>query len=362
MIALLVIAILVLLIVVHELGHFIAAKVSKVRVEEFGVGYPPRAFTFGKIGDTEYTLNWIPFGGFVRLFGDEGEGQHGRGALVDSSRWKQAIILAAGVAMNALSAWVLFTVAFHAGVPQPVASAEGLQSVRLMIADIVPGSPADVSGLKPGDRITDISDQYGVSVKELTPGAIAKYVSARGGRPLSITYTHGGKTGKTTVIPANAVIPNAAGRAGLGVALVLVANKSEPWGQAMRDAFLQTIRGFKTVAVDLSALFRSATHGAPNLAGVVGPIGIVGYVGDAAQNGIGSVLALAALISINLALINLIPIPALDGGRLVILAIEAVRRKDAPRLVLKLLNALGLAFIIFLMITVTYNDIAHLLA
>src|SRR3989344_6786088 len=113
---LLVIAILVLLIVAHELGHFIAAKVFGVRVEEFGVGYPPRAFTFGKIGDTEYTLNWIPFGGFVRLYGDEGEGQHGRGSLVDSPRWKQAVILVAGVAMNAIAAWALFAFAFHLGV------------------------------------------------------------------------------------------------------------------------------------------------------------------------------------------------------------------------------------------------------
>src|SRR3989338_5205659 len=100
-----VIAILVLLIVVHEFGHFLAAKISRVRVEEFGVGYPPRAFTLGRIGETEYTLNWIPFGGFVRLYGDEGEGQHGRGSLVDSPRWKQAVILVAGGAKIGRAAW-----------------------------------------------------------------------------------------------------------------------------------------------------------------------------------------------------------------------------------------------------------------
>src|SRR3990167_4784489 len=118
--ALLVIGILVFLIIVHELGHFIVAKICRVRVDEFGVGYPPRAFTLGKIAETEYTLNWIPFGGFVRLFGDEGENQHGRGSLMDSPRWKQAIILIAGVAMNAVAAWALFTVAFHTGVPRAV--------------------------------------------------------------------------------------------------------------------------------------------------------------------------------------------------------------------------------------------------
>src|SRR3989344_2612973 len=98
--ALLVVAILVLLIVIHELGHFVVAKIFKVRVEEFGIGYPPRAFSFGKWGGTEYTLNWIPFGGFVRLFGEDGEKEHGRGAFIYANRGVQALILVAGVLAN----------------------------------------------------------------------------------------------------------------------------------------------------------------------------------------------------------------------------------------------------------------------
>src|SRR3990167_2246912 len=106
--ALLVIAILVVLIVAHEFGHFIAAKIFKVRVEEFGEGYPPRAFLFGKIGETEYTFNWLPFGGFVRLFGDEGEKEHGPHSFIDAKRSVQVVILIAGVAANAILAWALF--------------------------------------------------------------------------------------------------------------------------------------------------------------------------------------------------------------------------------------------------------------
>src|SRR3990167_2186927 len=101
--ALLVIAILVFLIVVHELGHFVVAKLFRVRVEEFGIGYPPRAMTLGRIGETEYTLNWIPFGGFVRLFGDVGEEERGRGSFVDAHRGVQALVLIAGVAANAIA-------------------------------------------------------------------------------------------------------------------------------------------------------------------------------------------------------------------------------------------------------------------
>src|SRR4051812_20042956 len=118
MIVLLVLAILVFLIVAHEFGHFIVAKLFKVRVDEFGIGYPPRAYLLGKIGDTEYTLNWIPFGGFVRLFGEEDT--RGKGSLADAARWKQALILFAGVFANALVAYLLFAVAFTQGVPRIV--------------------------------------------------------------------------------------------------------------------------------------------------------------------------------------------------------------------------------------------------
>lgn len=135
---LLVIAILVLLIVVHELGHFFAAKIFGVRVDEFGVGYPPRAFSLGKWGDTEYTLNWIPFGGFVRLFGDEGPAVHGRGSFVDASRLKQAIILVAGVSMNVIAAFFLFFGAYSIGILH-VTNDQSTPGAQLLVTDIVPG-------------------------------------------------------------------------------------------------------------------------------------------------------------------------------------------------------------------------------
>ncbi|OGG50283.1 hypothetical protein A2763_01295 [Candidatus Kaiserbacteria bacterium RIFCSPHIGHO2_01_FULL_54_36] len=356
------IAILVLLIVAHELGHFIAAKIFGVRVEEFGVGYPPRAFIFGKIGDTEYTLNWIPFGGFVRLYGDEGKMEHGRGSLVDSPRWKQAIILVAGVAANAVVAWILFASALHLGVPQPVQAPEPGEKAQLIVSSVVPGSPADAAGLKPGDEIVAIEDGRGEKLIVLTPTSIVDFVKERGGKPIQITFLHAGSTSTAMLTPANAVIPNAAGRPALGIALVLAVNRSLPWGESFQQGFKQTIHAFKTVGRDLWTLAGGAVRGAPNLEEVVGPVGIVSYVGDASRTGLGSVLLLAALISVNLAIINLIPIPALDGGRLLILAIEAIMRRDAPRLAIQLLNALGVGLIVLLMFVVTYNDIARLVA
>jgi regulator of sigma E protease len=360
--ALIVIAILVLLIVAHELGHFVAAKILGVRVQEFGVGYPPRAITFGTIGETEYTLNWIPFGGFVRLFGDEGEAEHGKGSFVDANRGVQAAILVAGVFANAAVAWALFAIALHLGVPQAVAAPLPNAPVQLIVADVVPGSPASAAGISAGDEITNVTDDAGGTVVgSLSPDSVAAFVEGHIGESVEIDYVHAGVREKATMKPAQGVLTGAAGQPAVGIALVLVAKESLSWPIAALGAFSETADSFKSVGASLWGLVRQTLHGAPDLSGIVGPVGIVGYVGEAAQNGVGAVLMLAALISVNLAVINLIPIPALDGGRLFLLIIEALFRRPAPRLAVQLLNAVGIAAIIFLMVAVTYHDVARLL-
>ncbi|MBV9159413.1 MAG: site-2 protease family protein [Candidatus Kaiserbacteria bacterium] len=358
MIALLVIAILVFLIVVHELGHFIAAKIFGVKVTEFGVGYPPRAFLFGKIGDTEYSLNWIPFGGFVRLFGDDGDKQHGVGSFVDSPRWKQAVILVAGVTMNALAAWLLFSSAYAVGILHPVDSPS--PTSRLIVSDLVVGSPADVAGIQVGDDIVALTDDKGASPAPLTPETVLDFVSARAGAALSITYKHLDATTTAIVHPAHAVVASEAGRPAIGVGLVLVTTESLPWKQAFIEGYYQSLGTLEVSIAGLWNIIKTAAHGAPDLQHVTGPVGLVSYVAEASRSGLGYVLSLAGFISINLAVINLIPIPALDGGRLLIVGIEALMRRNAPRLALQLLNTLGVALIIMLMVTVTYHDIIRL--
>lgn len=361
MTALLVIGILVLLIIVHELGHFIVAKLSGVRVQEFGIGYPPRAFRFGKIGDTEYTLNWIPFGGFVRLFGDEGESdERGHGSFIGKSRGRQALVLIAGVVMNMLIAWVLFASALHMGIPRPVDAAG--PGVRLLISDVVPGSPADASRLHPGDQLIALSDASGVAPEQLIPKTIADFVSERGGQRLVAIYVRNGATSSAMVTPANAVIAGEAGRPAIGIGLVLVSSQPLAWGQAATDAFTEMWSAFWRITVSVWDIIKGAARGGPDLTGVMGPVGLVSVVGEAAQTGLAQVLALAAFISINLAVINLIPIPALDGGRLAILAVESVLRRPAPKLAIHLLNLVGVVLIALLMIVVTYHDIARLVA
>ena len=357
---LLVIAILVLLIVVHELGHFIAAKLFGVSVEEFGVGYPPRAFTLGVWGGTEYTLNWIPFGGFVRLFGDEGTIAHGRGSFADAARWKQAIILVAGVSMNVIAAFFLFFGAYSLGILH-VTDDQSTPGAELLITDIVPGSPADTSGLKAGDQLVSLADDGGAGAT-LTPDGVLQFVSSHGGQSLSMMYVRAGATSTSSLTPAHAVVTQDSGRPAIGVGLALVTKESIPFFPAVKASVMSVYNTFVVVGQGLWTIIDGAAHGAPNLKDVTGPVGLVSVVGEASRSGIGYVLSLAAFISVNLAVINLIPIPALDGGRLVIVALEAIIRRPAPRIAMQTLNALGIFLILLLMVVVTYNDVARLIA
>ena len=361
--ALLVIGILVLLIVTHELGHFIAAKIFGVRVEEFGVGYPPRAFLLGTFHGTQYTLNWIPFGGFVRLYGEDANTGRGRGSFTDAPYWKQAIILIAGVTVNALVAWLLFAGALASGIPRVITQDSPHQdpASHLIVSDVIAGSPAATIGIVAGDQVLSIIDTSGMGVASLTPDVVSSFVQRHGGKKLTITYKHAGTTTSSVVIPANAVIPSQAGRAALGVGLVEVSTIALPWSDALREGADDTLHAFQTIGDSLWQLFSSAFKGRADLTDVVGPVGLVGVVNDAAQSGMGNVLALAGFIGVNLAVINLIPIPALDGGRLLIVILEAITRRRAPKVAVQLLNTVGIALIIILMLTVTYHDIARLL-
>lgn len=358
--ALLVIAILVLLIVAHELGHFLAAKLFGVRVQEFGVGYPPRAFLFGKIGETEYTFNWLPFGGFVRIFGDEGEAEQGPGSFMRATRPVQALILVAGVLANAILAWALFAGALTYGIPRVVDNPRPNEPVHLLVADVVPGSPAEAAGITAGDEIVRVEDSKGAAETPLTPERISEFVRTRGGEQILFSYVRAGATSTVTVRPAHAVIEEQIGRPAIGVALVLVNNEPLPPQGALYESLFRTRDAFVLVGNGLWGIMQEAFSGSPNLSGIVGPVGLVGIVSDASSHGVGNILALTGFISVNLAIINLIPIPALDGGRLLLLAVEAVRRRAAPRMAVQLLNIFGVVLIALLMVTVTYNDIARL--
>ena len=364
--ALILILVIVVLVVVHEFGHFVAAKLSGMRVDEFGVGYPPRAALLAKVGETSYTLNWIPFGGFVKIYGEDGitSGQeagavskHSR-SFTSKNRFLQAVVLVAGVAMNLLLAYVLITGALIAGTPQALAPDQvaGAEHVQLMVADVLPGSPAALAGLVPGDVIESAVTTRGVW-RALDPESFTTFVTESGGSAIKLSLVRSGSEVSVTATPAQGVAASDPERYALGVQVASVGVVPLSLGEAVVQGAAITWSATKLTAQGLVQFFSSIVTFSANLAQVSGPVGIAGAVGSASAEGFGSLLSLMAIISINLALINLIPVPALDGGRLLFVIIESITRRPIKPRVAEAMNGIGFAFLILLMLVVTAHDI-----
>lgn len=356
------IAVIVALIVVHEIGHFIAAKLSGMRVDEFGLGYPPRAMVIGTIGETKYTLNWLPFGGFVKIYGEDGKQE--AGAVAESRafsarpRLAQALVLVAGVAMNLFFAYVLITGALIAGTPRALSESElaNARDVELMVASVLPDSPAALAGLSPGDSIVSASGTGG-KWGSVDPKSFSEFVAQNGGTPISLTVKREGRLTSLKATPAEGVVEHDPTRYALGVEVATVGVVPLSLGSAITEGARLTWGATQMTAVGLWNFFYSIFTFSADLSQVAGPVGIAGIVGTASTQGVGYLFSIMAIISINLALINLIPIPALDGGRLLFVIIESVIRRPINRSVASALNGIGFVFLILLMLVVTAHDI-----
>jgi regulator of sigma E protease len=353
------IAVIVALIVVHEFGHFVAAKLSGMRVDEFGLGYPPRALTIAKVGETSYTLNWLPFGGFVKIYGEDG-GDGDRRAFSARPRILQALVLIAGIAMNLLFAYLLITSALVMGTPRALSESEVSTALNteLMVANVLPGSPASLAGLLPGDAILSAEDGHFV-FSGVDPSAFTKFVSNGGGNTtITLSVRHAsGEEAQLFARPTTGVIASDPSRAALGAEVATVGVIPLSFGSAVVEGARLTWSATKLTAVGLWHFFYGVFTLSADLSQVAGPVGIAGAVGSASLQGFGNLLSIMAIISINLALINLIPVPALDGGRLLFVIIESVIRRPIKATVAHAINAVGFVFLILLMLVVTAHDI-----
>lgn len=358
------IAVLVVLIVVHELGHFIAAKLSGMRVDEFGLGYPPKVWSFKK-GETEYSFNALPFGGFVKIYGEDETGVVGNDsprAFGSRPRILQAIVLVAGIVMNILLAYVLITATLVMGTPRALSDTEltTASNVHLVVANVLPKSPADVSGLKVGDTITEVSG-YEKTFTGTVAADFSKYVSEdTAGAPLTFTLERNGTPIIVTATPAEGVITSEPTRKALGVSVAPVGVVPVSWYKAPIEGAQLTWEVTKETAVGLVGFFGSFFTFSADLSQVSGPVGIAGAVGGAAHAGLAALLSISAIISINLAIINLLPIPALDGGRLVFVIIESITRRPIKSSVAQIVNGVGFTALVLLMVVVTGHDIFKL--
>lgn len=354
--------VLFVLILVHELGHFLVAKKVGMRVDEFGIGFPPRIAGI-KRGETLYSLNLLPVGGFVRIFGEDAASVDANHpdrsrAFALHSRGAQALVLIAGVAMNVLLAWVLFALVLMLGVEQAVSEQNATPETPLVITSVLPESPAQEAGVRAGARVVSVSSAAGQSAR-LTPGAFSEFIAQHPEEPLTLVVSEEGNVSEIVLTPAYAVIEHSE-RAALGVSLALIEHVVLPPHEAVVQASTMTISFLRDITFGLGTLLFDAVQLNADLSHIAGPVGIAGLVGEASALGIVPLLLFTAIISLNLAIINLLPFPALDGGRLLFVAIEAVKGTPIPPVVAHSLNTVGFFLLILLMIAVTYHDIMRL--
>jgi regulator of sigma E protease len=361
-------AVLAVLIISHELGHFAVAKWSGVKVEEFGLGFPPRLFGW-RWGETLYSLNILPFGGFVKIFGEDGadnalaSGTEAGRLLGHKSGWIQAAVLAAGVTCNLLLAVGLFSIDLSLGLPTAASEAPaGAGPVKLLVTDVLPGSPAARAGLVRGDEIVSLT--AGADKATVTPTGIQNLIAKHSAEPLKLTFQRA-PWSKNPPTPQLANLQaeesELAGHPAIGIAMEEVVRWQLPLWRAVPKAVEMVVRLTIATALGLFNLIIQAFQGAPVWQQVTGPVGLVGLVGDASTLGASYLLSLIAFISINLAVINLIPFPALDGGRLLFLAIEKLRGRPISAKVANTLNLAGFALLLLFMAVVTYGDIVRLI-
>ncbi|MBQ6842412.1 MAG: RIP metalloprotease RseP, partial [Firmicutes bacterium] len=330
-------AVFCVLIITHELGHFVVAKMSGIYVYSFNLGMGPKLFSFTK-GETEYTIRLLPLGGSVMMMGEDDD------TCDDDPRsfnrqavWKRICTIAAGPLMNFVTAIVLFIIVFMM---------LGTASDANIIGGVIEGSAAEAAGLQAGDQILYIGDYLIEKWNDISPAIAA----AGAGNPLDIVFLRDGVQQQLTLQP---YFDEASGNWMIGIQSS-VARQS--LSTAIKLGFMQTYLFTKEIIVTLGAMILGKT--AVELSG---PVGIVTVIGEASTYGLMNVLLLTAYLSVNLGLLNLLPIPALDGSRIVFLAIEGLRGKPFDREKEGMVHAIGLLLLLGLMVLVTYQDIARLI-
>ena len=336
------VVILIVLVFVHEMGHFVTAKLTGVKVQEFGFGYPPRMVAV-KWRNTEYSINWLPLGGFVRLLGEEDPSESG--SLASKSIPVRFLVLVSGSLMNLVLPVVLFSIAFM--IPQQVPVG------KVIIGEVAAGSPAEQVGIKEGDVILELNSRQMRNTNELIYN-----IHLNQGKEVALLLERNGQQQTVRATPRWAP-PAQEGPLGIKVPPiqnVTMVRESHPIWEAvplgMRN-LVETIQLFRNEVIGWFAR-RTAPQ-------VTGPIGIAQATGEVARAGVSPLLGFAAFISINLGIVTLLPIPALDGGRLLFLFVEAIRRgkRISPQKE-KLVHLIGFIILITMMVVVSYFDVVRL--
>ena len=363
--------VLSVLVFAHELGHFYTARRFGVKAEEFGFGLPPRIFGFYKNNEgkwvkvwgakdvidapkTVYSLNWLPIGGFVKIRGENGDSNE-KDSFTQKKIWQRAVMLSAGVSMNMILAIIFFIICLAIGMPQSldgISSKAHISDRQIEIMSVLPGSPAEKAGIKAGDVIQKINDNNFNNYADLQT-----YVDKNTGKDLTYKLKRGDKEVVQKVKPE---IIKETGKGGIGVAILETGMVRYPWYLAIWEGIKMTFLITWAIIVAFSDLIKNLIIGHGLNAELAGPIGIAAMTGQFARLGLVRLMQFVAMLSINLAILNFLPFPALDGGRVLFLLIEKIKGKPVKREIEGIIHTIGFALLMALVILVTYKDIARL--
>lgn len=324
---------LAVLIILHEFGHFVAARLMGVEVEEFGIGFPPRLAKLFELGGTEYTINWIPLGGFVRPKGENDPSVEG--GLAAANPWIRLGVLAAGPLVNIAIGLVLAVLLFYsAGDPIPD---------QVLIGGVAPNSPAEQAGLEAGDLILEVNGQQVDSTDNLI-----ELINANLGQPTELVYQRDGATDSAVLTPRESPPPNE------GAVGILLTNPTQPigFGAAINRGFEATyeqVRGI--VLLPVRMLSGSAAPEEGRLVGYKGLYDIYTQIRNP--------LWFFMVISISLGVLNLFPIPALDGGRILLTLPEIILRRRIPPQYENMIHLVGFTLLLILIIFINVQDFVN---
>jgi regulator of sigma E protease len=361
--------ILGLLVFVHEFGHFIVAIKNGVKAEEFGFGFPPRAIGVVKTEDgwkivwrakptdknfknTIYSLNWIPLGGFVKIKGEMGEDATDSDSFVRKKIWQRMLIISAGVAMNIVTAAVFLSIGFGIGMPQVlddnVSRFARVRDAEIQIVNVMAGTPAEKAGIAYGDIIVSIDGKDFEKMSDL-----GGYVGGKEGVVTKMQIKRGEDILEKEIIPQRIEEYNVTG---YGIGMVRVGVVSYPWYIAPWEGLKETLFYIKEISRAFGLLLKDLVMGDKISVDLSGPVGIAVLTGKVARLGIIYLLQFVALLSVNLAIINFLPFPALDGGRLLFLVIEWFRGKPVNQRIENIIHNVGFTLLLIFIVLITYRD------
>lgn len=382
------IIILGIIVLAHEFGHFITARKSGMKVHEFGIGFPPRAvgvycdpgtkkfvWVFGKgktklkqamaeqeiqeqeFPTTLYSINWLPIGGFCKIKGENGEKAVEKDSFGYQKAWKKVIVLAAGVIMNVILAGIVLGIGFIIGLPTDLSQGIDDKAIivtpaEVMIQSVEKNTPAEVAGLKYGDVVLSINNEKIINTVQMQ-----EFIKNNGDKKVQITIKRGEEQLNLEMTPS--LIKDETNPR-LGVALADAGVIRYPWYIALVKGFVAAGIGFVNIMITFYVLIKGLIMGQGMMFEVSGPVGIATVVGQGAKLGLNYLLNITAMISLSLAVVNILPFPALDGGRILFILIGKIIRRPVPMKYEQAAHTLGFLLLMALFVFITARDVVNL--